>query len=168
METCRICRGEQDTRYFKDFNICTECADLMEDLMSEYFKRTIKFLGSDSKRWYNDYVETVQQSLSDYLRIRKNSKHHIRHMEEHVSEEMKKGTEGARRRYLERLLQTTKWLSGNPEFYSYYFKDFSTCKGCGSSMFDHYDKQDEGNWFMIKCDKCDTIIKKYFSPQFTA
>ena len=79
---------------------------------------------------------------------------------------MKKGVEGGRRRYLERLLQTINWLSGSPEFYNYYFKDLSACKGCGSSIFDHYDKLEVGNWFMIKCDKCDTVIKKYFSPKF--
>ncbi|CAG1003158.1 MAG: hypothetical protein OIN86_02495 [Candidatus Methanoperedens sp.] len=166
METCRICKGDQDSKQYKGYNICTECADLMEDLMSEYFQRTIKFGGSNSNRLYINYVETVQKFASDYLRIRKHSKQHIRHMEEHVNEEMKKGVEGGRRRYLERLLQTINWLSGSPEFYNYYFKDFSACKGCGASIFDHYDKLEVGNWFMIKCDKCDTVIKKYFSPKF--
>ena len=166
MEACRICKGEQDTRYFKGYNICTECADLMEDLMSEYFQRTIKFEVSNSKKWYINYVESVQQFASDYQRIRKHSKQHIRHMEEHVKEEMKKGAQGGRLRYLERLLTTINWLGGSPEFYNYYFKDYSVCKGCGASIFDHYNKQEVGNWFMIKCDKCDTVIKKYFSPKF--
>lgn len=77
MEACRICKGEQDTRYFKGYNICTECADLMEDLMSEYFQRTIKIEVSNSKKWYINYVESVQQFASDYQRIRKHSKQHI-------------------------------------------------------------------------------------------
>ncbi len=166
METCKICRGEQDTKYFKGHNICTECADLMEDLMSEYFTRTIKSEGPNTRTWYIKYVENVKQFASDYQKIRKHSKQHIRHMEEHVKEEMKKGVQGGRQRYLDRLLQTINWLGGSPEFYNYYFKDYSVCPRCGSSIFDHYDKHEVGDWLMITCDKCDTVIKKYYSPKF--
>ena len=166
MESCRICKGEQDTMNYTGYNICTECSDLMEDLMSEYFQRTIRSGVSKSKKWYLKYVGSVQQFTSDYNRIRAHIKQHVKHMEEHVKEEMKKGAEGARRRYLERMLQAINWLSVSPEFYSYYFKDFFACKGCGASIFEHYDKQEVGNWFMIKCDECDTVIKKYFSPKF--
>ena len=166
MEACRICKGEQDTKYYREYNICTECTDLMEDLMSEYFVRTIKFEGSNSRSWYINYVESVQQFASNYQKIRNQSKQHIKHMQQHVTEEMKKGAPGTRRRYLERLLMTINWLSESPGFYNYYFKDFSTCPGCGSSIFDHYNNQEIGNWLMIICDKCDTVIKKYFSPKF--
>jgi hypothetical protein len=37
---------------------------------------------------------------------------------------------------------------------------------CGASIFDSYDKQEVGDWLMITCEKCDTVIKKYFSPKF--
>jgi hypothetical protein len=33
---------------------------------------------------------------------------------------------------------------------------------CGASIFDNYDKQEVGDWLMITCEKCDTVIKKYF------
>lgn len=166
MESCRICKGEQDTRYYGKYNICTECADLMEDIMSEYFLRTLKFEGSNSRSWYVNYVESVQKFASDYQKIRKQSRQHIKHMAQHVNEEMKKGLEGGKRRYFERMLMTINWLGASPEFYNYYFRDFSKCKSCGASIFDHYDKHEVGSWLMITCDKCNTVIKKYFSPKF--
>jgi translation initiation factor 2 beta subunit (eIF-2beta)/eIF-5 len=66
--------------------------------------------------------------------------------------------------YLERLHQI--WLEKCPEFYNYYFKEYYVCPNCGASIFDNYDKQEVGDWLMITCEKCDTVIKKYFSPKF--
>ncbi|HEY9245915.1 MAG TPA: hypothetical protein VIO11_03620, partial [Candidatus Methanoperedens sp.] len=119
METCKICKGEQDSKYYKGYNICTECADLMEDLMSEYFLRTLRHESPDTKTGYMRYLENGKQYVSDYQRIRKHSRRHIKHMEEHVQEEMKKGAEGGKLRYLERLLHTINWLERCPEFYNY-------------------------------------------------
>ncbi len=113
METCKICKGEQDSKHYRGYNICTECADLMEDLMSEYFLRTMRD-GSSPKKGYLNYLESGKQYVSDYQKIRKNSKRHIKHMEEHVHEEMQKGAEGGKQRYLERLMQAINWLERCP------------------------------------------------------
>lgn len=167
METCRICKGQQDSKQYKSYNICTECADLMEDLMTEYFLRTIRS-GSNTKNSYLNYLQKGKQFISDYQRIREHSKRHIKHMEEHVLEEMQKGAEGGKQRYLERLLQAINWLERCPEFYNYYFREYYVCPNCGASIFDHYNKQDVGDWLMITCDKCSTVVKKYFSPKFVS
>jgi len=168
METCRICKGDQDSKNFEGYNICTECADIMEDLMSEYFLRTLKYEGGATKMGYLKYLESGREFISDYQRIRKHSKSQIKHIEEHVREEMQKKPEGGKQRYLERLLQTINWLERCPEFYNYYFKEYYVCPGCGASIFDHYDKQEVGDWLMITCSKCDTVIKKYFSPKLVS
>lgn len=166
METCKICKGDQDSKYYKGYNICTECADLMEDLMSEYFLRTISN-GAEPKKGYVKYLDNGKEFISNYQKIRQHSKRHIKHMEEHVQEEIK-GAEGGKQRYLERLLRTINWLERCPEFYNYYFREYYVCPSCGASIFDHYDKQEIGDWLMITCDKCDTVIKKYFSPKFVS
>lgn len=162
METCKICKGEQDSKIYKGYNICTECVDLMEDLMSEYFLRILRY----TKTWYMKYIENEKLFVTDYQLIRKHSKRHIKHMEEHVHEEMQKGPEGGKHRYLDRLLKTINWLELHPEFYNYYFKEYRACLNCGASIFDNYDKQEVGDWLMITCGKCNTVIKKYFSPKF--
>jgi len=167
METCKICHGQQDSQQFEGYNICTECADIMEDLMSEYFLRTLRYEASN-KSGYLKYLQNGKQYVSDYLRIRKHSKRHLKHMEEHVDEEMRKGAEGGKQRYLDRLIQTINWLEKCPEFYNYYFKEFYVCPECGASIFDHYGKQESGDWLMITCERCNTVIKKYFSPKFTS
>ncbi len=167
METCRICKGQQDSKQYKGYNICTECADLMEDLMTEYFLRTIRS-GSNTKNSYLNYLQKGKQFISDYQRIREHSKRHIKHMEEHVLEKMQKGAEGGKQRYLERLLQAINWLERCPEFYNYYFREYYVCPNCGASIFDHYNKQEVGDWLMITCDKCSTVVKKYFSPKFVS
>ena len=136
--------------------------------MSEYFLRTLKDETSKTKKGYLKYLENGKEFISDYQKIRKHTKRHIKHMEEHVHEEMQKGAEGGKQRYLERLLQTIGWLEHCPEFYNYYFKEYYVCPGCGASIFDHYDKLEVGDWLMITCDKCDTVIKKYFSPKFVS
>ena len=166
MEICIICRGEQDSKHYRSYNICTECADLMEDLMGEYFLRTLRHESSNSKTGYLEYLENGKQFVSDYKRIRRHSKRHIKHMGEQVLEEMQKGPDGGKQRYLERTLQAINWLEQCPEFYNYYFKEYYVCPECGASIFDHYDKQEVGDWLMITCSKCDTVIKKYFSPKF--
>jgi hypothetical protein len=166
METCKICKGQQDSKNYKGYNICTECSDLMEDLMGEYFLRTIGD-SAEVKKGYLKYLENGKEFISNYQKIRKHSKRHVKHMEEHVQEEMK-DAQGGKQRYLERLLQTINWLEHCPEFYNYYFKEYYICPGCGASIFDHYEKQAVGDWLMITCGKCDTVIKKYFSPKFVS
>ena len=168
METCKICDGDQDSKQYEGYNICTECADLMEDLMSEYFLRTLKFDKTGTDNGFLRHLQNGKDFTSDYLRIRKNSKRHLKHMGDHVLEEIEKGVEGGKQRYLDRLNQTIGWLEKCPEFYNYYFKEYYVCPDCGASIFDHFGKQESGDWMMITCDKCSTVIKKYFLPKFTS
>lgn len=168
METCKICDGDQDSKQYEGYNICTECADLMEDLMSEYFLRTLKFDKAGTDNGFLRHLQNGKDFTSDYLRIRKNSKRHLKHMGDHVLEEIEKGAEGGKQRYLDRLNQTIGWLEKCPEFYNYYFKEYYVCPDCGASIFDHFGKQESGDWMMITCDKCSTVIKKYFLPKFTS
>src|SRR5659263_277415 len=104
METCKICKGDQDSKQYKGYNICTECADLSEDLIGEYVLRTIS-ANAETKKGYMKYLENGKEFISNYQKIRKHSNRHIKHMEEHVQEEMKDAEVG-KQRYLERLLQT--------------------------------------------------------------
>jgi hypothetical protein len=166
METCIICKGEQDSKHYKDYNICTECFDLMEDLMSEYFLRTLKYEGSNSRKGYLKYLENSKQYLTDYQRIRRRSKSHLKHMGEQIKTAFQEGAAGSRQRYLERLMQTLSWLERYPEFYNYYFKEYYLCPNCNASLFDHYEKQEIGDWLIINCERCGTTIKKYFLPKF--
>ena len=168
MESCKICNGDQDSKHYEDYNICTECSDLMEDLMSEYFLRTLKFDRDTSAGGFVRHLQNGKHFTSNYVRIRRHSKRHLRHMEEHVLDEIEKGAEGGKQRYLDRLHQTIGWLEKCPEFYNFYFKEYYVCPDCGASIFDHYGKQESGDWLMITCDKCNTVIKKYFSPKFTS
>lgn len=168
METCKICNGDQDSKHFNGYNICTECADLMEDLMGEYFLRTLRFEGAKTGKGFMKHLQNGKQFTSDYLRIRKHTKRHIKHMGDHVMEEMEKGAEGGKQRYLERLQMTINWLEKCPEFYNYYFKEYYVCPECGASIFDHYDREDAGDWLMIRCSRCNNVIKKYFSPKFVS
>ncbi|MBU4221619.1 MAG: hypothetical protein KKA10_08375, partial [Euryarchaeota archaeon] len=78
-----ICKGQQDSKHYSSYNICTECADLMEDLMGEYFLRTIRE-GTGSQKGYLNYLESGKKYVSDYQKIRKHTKRHIQHMGEHV------------------------------------------------------------------------------------
>lgn len=136
--------------------------------MSEYFLRTMKQDSSKSRKGYMKYLENGKLYASDYQRIRRHSKRHIEHMDEHVHEELDKGAEGGKQRYLERLHQAINWLERCPEFYNFYFKEYNVCPKCGASIFEHYNKQESGDWLIIKCGKCDAEIKKYFSPKFVS
>ena len=163
MENCKICKGEQDSKQYKDHNICTGCTDLMEDLMSEYFVRTLRL--EKKTNGFLRYVEGGQNFQSDYKRIRKHSKRHVQHIQELVIKKRKEGAEGGKLRYLDGLLMTLNWLEQYPEFYNSYFKEYRSCPQCRSSLFENYKKQEIGDWLMIKCAKCDMVIKKYFSPK---
>ncbi|MFQ6120372.1 MAG: hypothetical protein ACE5KE_10860 [Methanosarcinales archaeon] len=166
MEKCIICGGEQDSRHYENYNICTECFDIMEDLMGEYFLRTIKYGKPKARESYIRYIENSIQYVSDYIKIRRHSRRHVKYLEGRIKnalDEMKE--DGSRQRYLERLLLTLNWLKEHPEFYNYYFKDYYVCPNCKVSIFEKYNSHKVGDWLMISCANCDTVIKKYFSPK---
>lgn len=163
METCEICGELQDTKYFPKYNICTTCHDLLEDLMSEYFLRTIQQKGTDVHKGYKRYLENSSKFVSDYKKIQRDSKHQIKEVGDRLRSELESG--GPKQRYLELMLQTLEWLKNTPEFYNYYFKEFYVCPNCDSSIFYHFQTESVGDWLMISCDQCGTVIKKYYSPK---
>ncbi|NOR49248.1 MAG: hypothetical protein GQ533_14600 [Methanosarcinaceae archaeon] len=163
METCVICHQPQDTKHFPNYNICTTCHDLLEDLMSEYFLRTIQKKGNDVYKGYQKYLDNSSQYISDYKKIQRNSKQHFKQIDERLRSELQ--SEGPKQRYFELMLDTLELLKSTPEFYNYYFKEYYVCPTCGASIFDHFHKHDVGDWLIISCEKCDTVIKKFYSPK---
>lgn len=163
METCIVCGQPQDTKHFPAYNICTACHDLLEDLMSEYFIRTIRKKGNDVHKGYLKYLETSSNYISDYRKIQRESKHQIRQVGERLRNELQSG--GPRMRYFEEMLKMLEWLKATPEFYDYYFKEYYVCPNCGASIFYNFNNERVGDWFVISCEKCDTVIKKYYSPK---
>jgi len=163
METCVICGELQDTKHFPKYNICTTCHDLLEDLMSEYFLRTIRHQGSNVYQGYLRYLEKSSSYLTDYKKIKRDSNRQIQEVEERLRNELQ--SRGPNQRYLELMLTALDWLKATPEFYNYYFKEYYTCPTCGASIFDHFHKHEMGEWLMISCKLCGTVIKKYYSPK---
>lgn len=165
MDTCAICGGEQDFRYFKDYNICTTCADIMEDVMSEYFIRTIWKREPKAHKAYLQYLDHTIRYISDYKKLTAKSESHIREVANRVQGALENNSAPHKQKYFEYMLTVLKWLEKNPEFYHYYFKDYYVCPNCGSSIFEKYVRRDVGDWMVVSCSDCDTVIKKYYSPQ---
>jgi hypothetical protein len=169
-EKCDICSGDQDTKLFEKYNICTECADLMEDLMSEYFLKIISHHAKNTRESYAKYLQEIKKHPSNYAKIKKDTTRHHRHMEEAIQKELnREHTDSkehrlSRKRYLSRLLNNIHWLEKHPDFYYHYFEHYYTCPACGESLFDNYKAQQSGNWLVIQCGECETVVKKYFSP----
>jgi len=164
-EACIICHGELDSTHYESYNICTECFDLMEDLMSEYFLKTITRRESGAADMYSKYLKDSIGYMTDYKKIREKSKRYFRDVKDRVETAIEAESGESQQRYLGRLLSVLHWLDDNPTFYNYYFKEYYSCPTCGASIFEHYNKQMVGDWLMITCSKCDTVIKKYFLPK---
>lgn len=164
METCIICGGKQDTKLFEKYNICTECADLMEDIMSEYFFKIVSHTAKNSKESYARYLQDIKKHPSNYTKIKKDTAKHHKHIEGDVKKELMKEHSASEQRYLTRLLNNIHWLEKNPEFYHYYFEQYYLCPNCGTSLFDNYKTEQTDNWLIIQCNECGTTVKKYFSP----
>lgn len=165
METCTICGDALDSRSFRGYDICTACADLMEDLMSEYFIRTVGSKKDTARRGFARYLDSTTNFVSDYMKIRTHARSHARQISEKLAVELESATEGSRKRYVERLMRVLGWLENNPAFYNDYFKGYYVCPGCKASIFDHYTVKEDGDWLEITCGKCGTGIKRYFSPK---
>jgi len=133
--------------------------------MSEYFIKTITRTGTGaSGEMYSKYLKDTIGYVTDYKRIREKSKRYFRDVKERLEAAMEDEA-GPEQRYLERMLSVLDWLQDNPTFYNYYFKEYYSCPNCGASIFEHFNRQMVGDWLMITCSKCDTLIKKYFLPK---
>ncbi|RLG26488.1 hypothetical protein DRN85_02880 [Methanosarcinales archaeon] len=161
---CVICGGEQDTRIYEGYDICTECADLMEDIMGEYFLKVVSQSAKDSKGGYAMHLWDMKIHESDYIRIKQDIERHHRHIRESVMRELAGEDNESRRRYLTRLLADIEWLEENLDFYHHYFENHYLCPTCGGSLFRNYIVEENGDWFLIRCAGCDGIVKKYFLP----
>lgn len=167
METCAICGELQDFKHFERYSICTTCADLMEDVMGEYFLRTIWKNEPRAHAAYLNYLNNTTKYISDYKKLAQKSDRHIKDISARVSEVLENNSNDhpSKKRYLEHMQKVVKWLETTPHFYHYYFKDYYVCPNCGASIFDKYTRADAGGWMVISCSECDSVIKKYFSPK---
>ncbi|MBC7085190.1 MAG: hypothetical protein H5T43_02305 [Methanomethylovorans sp.] len=165
MEVCAICGGEQDSRHFKGHDICTTCADIMEDVMSEYFLRTIWKREPRAHKAYLQYLDNTIRYITAYKKLTSKSESHIKQVSNRVQNVLENNSSPHKQKYFERMQMVLKWLEKNPQFYHYYFKDFYVCPNCGSSIFEKYVRTDLGDWMVISCSECDNVIKKYYSPQ---
>ena len=163
---CDICGNEQDSKHFGNRNICTTCADILEDVMSEFFVKTIHHNKPRTDRNFIKHLRSTTHYISKYSKIREESKTHINDIGDRVSTELKKDKDlDSVQRYFEYMKNTIDWLEKHPEFYSYYFKDYFVCNNCNESIFEKYSKEEIGDWLIISCSSCNNIIKKYFSPK---
>ncbi|MGB3907071.1 MAG: hypothetical protein WBL02_01410 [Methanomethylovorans sp.] len=165
METCVICGNEQDSRTFKDYNICTTCADVMEDVMGEYLIRTIWKNEPKAHKEYLQYLDHTTRYISDYKKLTNKSKSHTMQVSDRVQNALENKAVPLKQKYFTHMQMVLKWLEATPHFYHYYFKNYYVCPNCGSSIFEKYVRTDVGDWMVISCSECDTVIKKYYSPQ---
>ena len=166
METCVICGESQDYQFYEGYNICTTCVDVIEDVMSEYFLRTICNMSKPkAHEAYFKYLGSTSKYISDYKKITAGSKKHSRGISERTISKLESTETPAKKRYFERMQLILQWLEDNQAFYHYYFKNYYVCPSCGSSIFDSCSKEMLGDWLLISCSKCDTEIKKYYSPK---
>lgn len=164
MDTCLICGNPQDTRHYEGYNICTTCADLMEDIMGEYFVRTIWRSEPKAHEGYLKYLDRTTRYISDYKKLTQKSGQHTTRVSEKVSNAIQNGSgNSSKQRYFEHMQKVLDWLAGTPEFYHYYFKEYYVCPTCGSSIFEKYTQHNIGEWLVVSCSNCDTAIKKYYS-----
>lgn len=167
MERCIICGELQDSRIFEPYNICTACADIMEDIMGEYFLRTIYRKEPRVHGAYMRYLENTRNYASDYKKLVTKSGKHTKDISSRVPDMlMETGENQTKKRYFEHMSKVLDWLEDTPYFYHYYFRNYYVCPNCGSSIFEKYSCADIGQWLVISCSGCNTVIKKYYSPKF--
>ncbi|MGP8322083.1 MAG: hypothetical protein ACT6FE_07150 [Methanosarcinaceae archaeon] len=163
METCVICGQEQDTKLYDAYNICTTCADIMEDVMGEYFIRTILHSKPKAHGGYLKYLNNTTKYISDYKKLTVKSHNHTKDISRRAADAIGNSDMPSKQRYFERMQEVLDWLGKCPQFYHYYFKDYYLCPTCGASIFEKYSKDEVGDWVVVSCSNCSTVIKKYFS-----
>lgn len=164
MDTCLICGELQDFKQYDGYNICTACADLMEDIMGEYFVHTISKNEPKAHADYLSYLGRTTGYISDYKKLTNKSEKYTRDVGGRVSDAIEQNNaHPSKQRYFEHMQKVLDWLGSNPEFYHYYFKDYYVCPTCSSSIFDKYCTHAVGEWLVVSCSECDSVIKKYYS-----
>jgi len=164
-ETCCICAEELDHDHFTGYRICTVCADILEDVMMEYFVRMIAKQPPHPEKEYVDYIKQNIQHVSDQEKIVKKIGSHVSTMKKRVIGQMTREKEAHRRKFFERSLQVLKFLKDNEPFYHTYFSSYYRCPSCGASLFENYEKEEMDDWWLISCSKCGTVVRRYFIPQ---
>jgi ribosomal protein L37AE/L43A len=166
MNTCLICGDMQDARHYAGYNICTACADVMEDIMGEYFVRTIWRSEPKAHEGYLSYLDRTTRYISDYKKLTRKSGQYTMNVSSRIPDAMQSNSgHPSRQRYFEYMQKVLDWLAKTPEFYHYYFKEYYVCPSCGSSIFEKYVRHNIGEWLVVSCSNCDTVIKKYYSPK---
>ncbi|HML27056.1 MAG TPA: hypothetical protein PKC27_10270, partial [Methanomethylovorans sp.] len=117
MESCVICGGEQDSRHFKDYNICTTCADILEDVMGEYFIRTIWKREPKAHKAYLQYLDHTIKYISDYKKLTEKSESHIRQVSSRVQGALESNAAPLKQKYFAHMQMVLKWLETTPHFY---------------------------------------------------
>lgn len=166
MDTCLICGNQQDARQYPGYDICTACADVMEDIMGEYFVRTIWKSEPKAHIGYLNYLNSTTRYISDYKKLTQRSGQHTINVSGRVLNAVQNNSgHPSRMRYFVYMQKVLDWLVKTPYFYHYYFKEYYVCSTCGSSIFDKYVTSTIGEWLVVSCSNCDTVIKKYYAPK---
>ncbi|MFP4654188.1 MAG: hypothetical protein ACLFMM_00650 [Methanohalobium sp.] len=165
METCTICGDIQDSKQYEGYNICTACVDIIEDIMTEYFIKTLNDNKPKAFNGFINYVHRTSKYTSDYKKIVKESSSYTQRKSNRVATEMKFSEYASKQRYFEHMHVVLEWLKNNPEFYHQYFKDYYVCPSCNASLFEKFTTSSIGDWFVVSCSNCKTHIKKYYSPK---
>ena len=166
MDTCLICGDQQDARHYAGYDICTTCADVMEDIMGEYFLRTIWKSEPKAHEGYLNYLNRTTRYISDYKKLTQKSGQHTVNVSERVLNAVQNNSgHPSRLRYFEYMQKVLDWLAKNPYFYHYYFKEYYVCSTCSSSIFEKYVTYNVGDWLVVSCSNCNTVIKKYYAPK---
>ncbi|WP_292486107.1 hypothetical protein [Methanohalobium sp.] len=165
MENCTICGQEQDSKQYEAYNICTTCVDILEDVMTEYFLKTI--YNNTPKAYDNflNYLYRTTRYISDYKRLTNNSVDYTNKIDARAKDALEHTTNPSKQRYFEHMHVVLEWLKNNPEFYHYYFKEYYVCPNCSASLFEKYTTNSIGEWFVITCSNCEALIKKFYSPK---
>jgi hypothetical protein len=166
MEKCIICGDDQDCKQFEGYNICTTCADVMEDVMGEYFFKMICDIKKPrAHENFLKYVNNTSRYVTDYKKVISGSGKYTKEISERVAGEALESDIPSKSRYFERVSLVLEWLKKNPQFFHYYFKEYYVCPGCGASIFERFSSEEVGEWVVVTCSNCGTMIKKYFSPK---
>lgn len=162
--TCTICGDVQDFKQYESYNICTACADILEDIMTEYFIKTFNENKPEAFSSFN-YPYQTDKSTSDHKKILDESSSYTRRKSDRVITAMEYSEHASKKRYFENMHVVLEWLQNNPEFYLYYFKDHYVCTNCSTSFCEKFTTSTIGSWFVVSCSNCETLIKKYYSPK---
>jgi hypothetical protein len=163
--TCAICDDVQDSKQYEGYNICTACVDIIEDIMTEYFINTFNNNKSKDLSSFIGYLHRTDTPTSDYNKILDDSSSYTRRKSNRVITAMEYSKHASNKRYFENMHVVLEWLINNPDFYLYYFKDNYVCPNCSASLFEKYTTNSIGDWFVITCSNCDTLLKKCYSPK---